>query len=370
MSARQRPANERPARETRGSARRTAGGRPAAGGGAGRARTAGSPPGRRPARTPGRRVAPEPAGQYSLVVGTTPVGARVAGGLLVLAALLGVASLFPTYLVVDGRETSLAAGVAGVLAALVVPLTSLAVGALLVAGRLPKFGLAYAGVGGALALGLLFIEIYNGTESVERAGREVVAGQWLVTSTVERAAGWWLGCLALGCLVLAGAWAIAAWGRTVMDDDGGLDPARPLLAGLAALLGVGTVLCLAVPAVGLPELLVTDQRTLEQIVVEQQGPEALYGRPGWALLGGLLLAGAILLGSVLSPSLRPRLGAVGGLLAITATVLAAGLAGVRDAGAPELEWTLPGMGLLALGFAYAGVTVLAWRLRRRRAAAS
>ena len=67
---------------------------------------------------------------------------------------------------------------------------------------------------------------------------------------------------------------------------------------------------------------------------------------------------------MLAPSLRPRLAAVGALLAITATVLAAGLAGVRDAGAPELEWTLPGAGLLLLGVGYAGVTVLAWRLRR------
>ncbi len=291
----------------------------------------------------------------------------MAGGLLVLAAVLGVASLFPTYLVVDGQETSLAAGVAGVLATLVVPLTSLAVGGLLAAGRLPKFGLAHAGVAGALALGALFIEVHSGSESLERAGREVVAGEWLLTSSVERAAGWWLGVLALGCLVAAGACAAAAWGRTVMDDDGALDPARPGLAGLAALLGVGTVLCLAAPAVGLPELLVTNPRTLEEIVVEQQGPEALYGRPGWALLGGLLLAGAILLCSVLSPSLRPRLAAVGGLLAITATVLAAGLAGVRDAGAPELEWTLPGTGLLLLGLGYAGLTVLVWRLRRRPA---
>ncbi len=354
-------ARERPARDARVTARRATGGRPAPGRGgppSGRSRAAATG-----SRQPGRRGAPSPA-VPSLVVGTTPVIARVAGGLLVLAGLLGVASLFPTYLVVDGRETSLAAGPAGVVAALVVPLSSLAVGALLAAGRLPKFGLAHAGVGGALALGSLFIEVYNGSESLERAGREVVAGEWLLTVSVQRGAGWWLGVLALACLVLAGACGVAAWGRTVMDDDGALDPARPGLAGLAALLGAGTVLCLAAPAVGLPELLVTNQRTLEEIVVEQQGPEALYGRPGWALLGGLLLAGAILLCSVLSPSLRPRLATVGGLLAITATVLAAGLAGVRDATAPELEWTLPGMGLLLLGFGYAGLTVLAWLLRR------
>ncbi|SEO68714.1 hypothetical protein [Trujillonella endophytica] len=363
MSARERPGRDHPAREPRG-ARPASGNRPTprrsgTGGAQGRRSGAAAP---RPQTRKSRSVAP--AGP-SLVVGTTPALARATGGLLVLAGLLGVASLFPTYLVVDGQETQLAAGLAGVLSALVVPLTSIAVGTLLAAGRLPKFGLAHAGVAGALALGGLFIELYNGSESTDRAGREVVAGEWLVTSTVDRGAGWWLGVLGLACLVLAGGCALAAWGRTVMDDDGALDPFRPGLAGLAAALGVGTVLCLAVPSVGLPELLETDPRTLEQSVIEQQGPEALYGRPGWALLGGLLLAGAILLCSVLAPSLRPRLAAVGALLAITATVLAAGLAGIRDAGAAELEWTLPGVGLLLLGFAYAGATVLTWRLRRR-----
>ncbi|WP_409328796.1 hypothetical protein [Trujillonella humicola] len=290
--------------------------------------------------------------------------ARAAGGLLLLAGLLGIAALDPTYLVLAGEETSLAAGGAGVPAGLVVPLVSLAVGALLAAGRLPKFGLAHAGVAGALAVGALLIEVHDGTWSTARAGREVVAGEWVLTTSVDRGAGWWLGIAALTCLVLAGGCAAAAWGRTVMEDDGSLDPARPGLAGAAALLGGATVLCLAAPAVGLPELLVTNPRTLEEVVVEQQGPQALYGRPGWALLGGLLLAGAVLLCSALAPSLRPRLAAVGGLLAITAAVLSAGLAGLRDAGAPELEWTLPGVGLLLLGVAYAGLTLLAWRLRR------
>lgn len=346
-------ARERPVRDTRAATARRAGG--SRSGAGGRPRPGGA----------GGRGAAAPVAEHSLVVGEPPAGARVTGGLLLLAGVLGIASLFPTYLVVAGEETSLAAGGAGVPAGLVVPLAALAVGALLAAGRLPKLGLAHAGVAGALALGGLFIEVHNGSESTARAGREVLAGEWVLTTSVERGAGWWLGVAALGCLVLAGGCAVAAWGRTVMDDDGSLDPARPGLAGVAALLGGATVLCLAVPAVGLPELLVTNPRTLEEVVVEQQGPQALYGRPGWALLGGLLLAGAVLLCSVLAPSLRPRLAAVGGLLAITATVVAAGLAGVRDAGAPELEWTLPGAGLLLLGVAYAGLTLLAWRLRRR-----
>ncbi|OMQ15467.1 hypothetical protein A7K94_0209265 [Modestobacter sp. VKM Ac-2676] len=92
-----------------------------------------------------------------------------------------------------------------------------------------------------------------------------------------------------------------------------------------------------------------------ETVVTIEGPQALLERPGLALLGGLLLAGALLLCSVTAPSLRPRLGAVGGLLALTVFVLATALAG--DAGAarsPEVEWTVPGMGLLLVGLASPG----------------
>jgi hypothetical protein len=125
------------------------------------------------------------------------------------------------------------------------------------------------------------------------------------------------------------------------------------------------VLCLVLPAADVPDRLVTDPATGLQTVVEQDGPQGLLERPGLALLGGLLLAGAVVLGSVLAPSLRPRLAAVGGLLAIAVVVLTAGLTGLRDAAvSDELEWTLPGVGLLVAGLGYGALTVLAWRLRR------
>ena len=129
----------------------------------------------------------------------------------------------------------------------------------------------------------------------------------------------------------AGVVAVAAWGRTVMEDGGALDPARSGLAGAAVLLGVRTVLCLALPAADVPDQLVTDPATGLETVVTREGPQALLERPGMALLGGLLLAGAVVLCSVVAPSLRPRLAAVGGLLAIAVAVLAAGLTGLRDA---------------------------------------
>ena len=320
------------------------------------------------ARREGPRRPPEPAAAVpadGLVVGEPPVLARVTGVLLVLAGLAGAAALFPTYLVVGGTEVSQSAGALSLLAGLLVPLAAAAVGGGLVAGRVPRLGLAYAGIGGALALGLLLIELYRASTSTIRPGIEVIAGQRVLTSSVDVGPGWVLGVVALGLTVLAGVLGVAAWGRTVMDDAGTLDPVRPALAGAAVVLGVGAVLCLVLPAADLPDRIVTDPTTGLQVVVEQEGPQGLLERPGLALLGGLLLAGTVVLCSVLAPSLRPRLAAVGGLLAIAAVVLAAGLGGLRDAVvSDELEWTLPGVGLLLAGVGYVVLTVLAWRLRR------
>jgi hypothetical protein len=301
------------------------------------------------------------------VLGPVPPAARVTGVLLVLAALAGAASAFPTYLVVGGQELVVATGFAGVLAGLLVPVANLAVGIGLVRGAVPKFGLAYAGVAGALAIGQLLIEIYRGSSSTSRPAVEVLAGERVLTSGVDVGPGWILGVVALGLTVLAGIVAAVAWGRTVMDDGGALDPVRSLLAGAAVLLGVGTVLCLTLPAADVPDQVVTDPTTGLETVVTQEGPQALLERPGLALMGGLLLAGAVVLCSVIAPSLRPRLAAVGALLAITVVVLTAALAGVRDGtSSADLDWTVPGAGLVLTGLGYALLTAAVWRLRRSR----
>jgi hypothetical protein len=341
-----------------------------------RSRTAGgrvSPTPRREQVAPARSVRRPVAGAGAppdgdgLVVGTVPASARITGVLLLLAALLGVAALFPTYLVVGGQELSTVSGFGSALVALVVPAAHAAVGVVLVRGAVPKFGLAYAAVAGALAVGPLLIEIYRGSSSTTRPGVEVIAGVRVLTSSVSVGAGWTLGVAALGLVVAAGLCAVVAWGRTVMEDGGALDPVRSGLAGAAVLLGVGTVLALALPAADVPDQLVTDPSTGLVTVVTREGPQALLERPGLALLGGLLLAGAVMLCSVIAPSLRPRLAAVGGLLAITVAVLAAALTGLRDAlGSRDLEWTVPGAGLLLAGVGYAVLTLLAWRLRRGR----
>jgi hypothetical protein len=294
-----------------------------------------------------------------------PALARVSGVLLVLAGLTGTAATVPTYLVVGDQELAVAGGAVATAAALVLPLVHLVVGAVLTVGRVPKLGLAYAVMAGAIAVGDLLIEIYLGQSSTARPGVEVLAGELVLTSTVDVGPGWVLAVASLALVVLAGVVAVAAWGRTVMDDAGRLDPSRSTLAGAAVLLGVLTVLCLTLPPADVPDDLVTDPVTGLQTVVPREGPQALLERPLLALLGGLLLAGAVLLCSVVAPSLRPRLAAVGGLLAIAAAVLSAGLGGWSDAaGSADLEWTVPGAGLVVAGLGYGLLTVLAWRLHR------
>jgi hypothetical protein len=348
-----RDARKRPAQARRSDAASRAG---ATGSGAARSR---------PARDRADRTGPQNIDADALVIGPVPLVARLAGVALVLSALAGVGAVFPTYLVVGGQELSSATGFGGVVAALLVPIAHAAVGVLLVRGAVPKFGLAYAGVAGALALGPLLIELYRGSSSTARPAIEVLAGQRVLTSSVEVGAGWLLGLVALGLTVVAGVLAVSAWGRTVMEDGGALDQVRSVIAGIAVLLGVATVLCLALPAADVPDRVVRDPVTGAETVVTTEGPQALLERPGLALLGGLLLAGAVVLCSVIAPSLRPRLAVVGGLLAIAVTVLAAALTGIRDAaGSDDLEWTLPGVGLVLAGLGYVLLTVLAWRLHR------
>jgi iron complex transport system permease protein len=311
-----------------------------------------------------RAGAPTPAPADQVVVGPVPPLARAAGVLLTLAGLVGAVALFPTYLVVGGTAVGPVTGPVEAVVALLAPVAALAVGTGLLLGRVPRLGLAYAAVTGALAVGRLLIELYQGHGSTARPAVEVLAGERVVTSSVDIGAGWVLGVVALSLAVLAGAVAMAAWGRTVMDDGGTLDPLRPVLAGCAVVLGVAAVLCLALPAADVPDRVVTDPATGLETVVSGEGAQALLERPGLALLGGLLLAAALLLSAVIAPSLRPRLGAVGGLLGVAVFLLSAALSGWRDAvHGPDVDWTLPGVGLLVLGVGAAALTVLAWRWR-------
>jgi iron complex transport system permease protein len=361
------PARDRvPTRAGRGGGRPATGpARQRPGGTAGSGAAPGPSDGRPSARRDGGRTGAQ-APTDSLVVGPVPVLARVAGVLLLLAGLGGAVAVFPTYLTVGGTAVGPVTGPVDALVALLGPAVTVVVGAGLVLGRVPRFGLAYAAVTGTLAVGRLLIELYQGHGSTVRPAVEVLAGERVITSSVQIGTGWVLGVVALCLTVLAGIGALAAWGRTVMEDGGSLDPLRPAIAGAAAVLGVFAVLSLALPAVDVPDRVVTDPTTGLETVVTEEGAQALLERPGLALLGGLLLAGTLLLCAVVAPSLRPRLGAVGGLLGVTAFLVTAGLTGLRDAAhSPDVEWTVPGMGLLLLGLAAAVLTLLAWRWRAR-----
>ncbi|WP_246078785.1 hypothetical protein [Modestobacter excelsi] len=348
-----------PARDRIPARSRAGGGRAAASPRRASATTGAGRSGAGPARRAG---APDPAPAGQLVVGPVPPLARAVGVLLALAGLVGAVAVFPTYLVVGGTAVTPVTGPVDAVVALVGPVAALGVGTGLLLGRVPRLGLAYAAVTGALAVGRLLIELYQGHGSTARPAVEVLAGERVITSSVGIGAGWVLGVVALALTVLAGVLAMVAWGRTVMDDGGTLDPLRPVLAGCAVVLGVAAVLCLALPAADVPDRVVTDPTTGLETVVTAEGAQGLLERPGTALLGGLLLAGALLLCSVIAPSLRPRLGAVGGLLGVTVFLLAAALSGWRDAvHGPDVDWTLPGAGLLVLGVGAAALTVLAWR---------
>jgi iron complex transport system permease protein len=317
-----------------------------------------------PARS-GSAAAPDAPTLDVVVLGAVPVLARAAGALLLLAGLVGAVAAFPTYLVVGGTTVHRVTGPVDALVALVGPVAAVAVGAGLLLGRVPRLGLAYAAVTGSLSVGRLLIELYQGRGSTARPAVEVLAGERVLTSSVHTGTGWVLGVVSLSLAVLAGVLALLAWGRTVMEDGGSLDPLRPALAGSAVVLGVFAVLCLALPAADVPDQVVTDPATGLETVVTQEGPQALLERPGLALLGGLLLAGALLLCAVIAPSLRPRLAAVGGLLGVTVFLLSTALTGLRDAvRGPDVNWTISGAGLLVLALAAAGLTVLAWRRHR------
>ena len=193
----------------------------------------------------------------------------------------------------------------------------------------------------------------------------MIAGERVLTSSVDVGAGWVLGRGRSGLPCSPASCAVSPWGRTVMEDGGRSTRPAPAWPGRRCCSASRTVLCLALPAADVPDELVTDPATGLETVVTREGPQALLERPGLALLGGLLLAGALVVCSVVAPSLRPRLATVGGLLAITVAVLAAALTGLRDAVASaDLEWTVPGAGLVFTGLGFAVLTVLAWRLRR------
>ena len=259
MSARD--ARTGPARDRATVPGATSGAAPAAGRRRPRRATGGAaaraPPGR-------RRAGVRPAPGDGLVVGTVPAAARVTG----VAAGAGRArrrsrrSSPPTSWSA-GRSCRPRPGSAACWPRLLVPVAHLAVGVGAGARRRPEVRARLRRASpGRWPSGQLLIEIYRGSSSTVRPAVEVLAGERVLTSSVEVGPGWVLGVVALGAdRPRRRAAPPSRGGARSWTTAGRSTRSARCLAGAAVLLGVATVLCLALPAADVPDQLVTDPAT-------------------------------------------------------------------------------------------------------------
>lgn len=295
---------------------------------------------------------------------------RLVGAFGVLGAiLLAIAVLLPQ-LEVGQERVVLGDSLATTLVSWIWPLVILLAGLSVVLGRYPRMGMAALGVAGATSVAGLFSELYWGSPAAARGRYEIIAGRRLLTSDVEPLSGSYVGLAGLTVLILVALAVARLWSRVVMEDSESLDPGRPVLGGLAAISGVIAVLSLGATLVQIPdEVTVTGQFIAGQVrPVETptavEGAVGLFDRPGLALTAGLVLSGVLVLFSLFTATLRPRLAVVGALAAFSGYGLAlAARALVEAARSEEIETTVGGWGLLAVGLSYAGLTLLAglWR---------
>jgi len=281
--------------------------------------------------------------------------------------ILAVAVLLP-YLAIGEERVALGDSPTTTLVSWIWPAVVVAAGVSVVLGRYPRMGLAALGVAAAVSAPGLVGELYWATEAAARGRYEVIAGRRLLTSEVEPLAGWYLGVAGLAVLILVGIAIGWLWSRVVMDDSESLDPGRPLLSGLAAVFGVGAVLSLGVALVAIPDQVTLTQQSVAgelrpvEVVTPVEGVIGLLGRPGLALTAGLILSAVLVLFSVFATTLRPRLAVVGALGAFTGYVVGLAARGLVEAArSDEIETSVGGYGLLAIGLAYAGLTLAALR---------
>lgn len=281
--------------------------------------------------------------------------------------LLAVAVLLP-HLAVGEEQVVLGESLATTLVSWIWPLVIIVAGVSVVLGRYPRLGLGALGVAGVVSVAGLIGELYWASQAAARGRFEIIAGRRLLTSDVEPLAGWYVGVAGLAVLVGGGLAVGWFWSRVVMDDSESLDPGRPVLGGLAAVSGVSAVLSLGATLVQIPDQVILTQQPIAgqlrpvETLIPVEGAIGLFDRPGLALTAGLVLSGVLVLFSVFATTLRPRLGVVGALGAFSGYVVAlAARALVEAARSEEIEATVGGWGLLMVGLAYAGLTVLALR---------
>jgi len=319
----------------------------------------------RPGARPTKR---EPAGE--VVLGSIPGASRLVGAMgLVGGLLLALAVLLP-HLQVGGERVLLGGSFVAVLVSWIWPLVVMGAGGSVVLGRYPRLGMSALGVAGAFSFAGLLGELYWASSAAARGRYEIISGQRLLTSKVERLAGWYVSVAGLIVLIGVGLAVAWLWSRVVMDDSESLDPGRPLLGGLAAITGVGAVLSLGATLVQVPDQVNLTQQPIAgqlrpvEVRVAVEGAVGLFDRPGLALTAGLILSVALVLFAVFATTLRPRLAVVGALAAFSGYVVAlAARALVEAARSDQIEATVGAWGLLVVGVADIGLTFLAWRWR-------
>ena len=294
----------------------------------------------KPGKKGGRPAIPPPPGP-GLVVGPVPALARAAGAAALGAAvLLLVAPAFPLARS-GGQDLGGAGNLFGFVPVLPLVAVVAAAGVLAVRGRLPRLALAALFPAGTLAAGLLLRTLAL-TDTGSRTTLDLPLGIG-TSARYEVAAGLLVLAAGYALLVVAAVLAAAAWPRTVMEDDGGLDPLRPRLAAWGLAVGVLAALVLGMApyassiAPGTPTL-----------------PE----RSGLDLLGALVVALGAMIWAVISATLRPRLAVVGAYAGLAAVLLSEGLAAwLLVARSPVIGPSAGGVGTLLAGLAMA---VLAW----------
>lgn len=228
------------------------------------------------------------------------MASRVAGTLGVVAALGLVIRPFLPLGTANGHGVGTSAGVFGLLGWLPAVVVVGGAGVLVLTGRLPRFGLAVIGAAGAISVPTLLHSIWL-AESGRTALDLPVGGQALRGSAYSVGTGLVLELVTAGLLVAALLVVLAGWTGTVMDDGGGFDRRRPAFGVLGLFIGVIAAAAFSMAASSSPIGI---------------APAAVTGQVGLQRVAGLILAAVIVGCCVLAPSLRPWLGAAGGLLGV------------------------------------------------------
>jgi iron complex transport system permease protein len=288
-----------------------------------------------------------------LVVGPVPMLARVAGGLAVAGALCRLAAPAFPMAHVQGRGLGGAANLLDWVVVLPYVTAVGAAGVLAALGRLPRLGLAVIRTAGALAAALLARTGYL-LDAGERSTTDLPLG---IGTSLRYSAGAGLVLLAVGYGLVVAALVAAeiAWPRTVMEDDGRLDPLRPRLAAWGLVAGTFAAIVLGMSPF--------------RSSMAHLAPPAVPGRDGWALVGGALLSLAAAAYAVIAATLQPRLAAVGGYAALAAVLATQGLTtALLVARSPVITRSAGGVGTLVSALLFALLALAAWRLPRAPAA--